>query len=103
MSTSPDFIDYALDKLNRNPRFFTKAMFGEYCLYADGKVVALICDDTLFVKILPASLVLENICDKDLPYPKAKLHYAVTEEQFDSLRQLPDILFDISKSLPSIK
>ena len=98
MSTSPDFVDYVLDKLNRNSRFVTKAMFGEYCLYVDGKVVALICDDTLFVKILPASLVLENICDKDSPYPKAKLHYVVTEEQLDSLHQLPDILFNISQS-----
>ena len=26
-------------------------MFGEYALYCDGKVVALVCDDALYVKI----------------------------------------------------
>ena len=36
----------------------SRAMFGEYALYADGKVVALVCDDLLYVKILPASAAL---------------------------------------------
>ncbi len=99
MSTSPDFVEYVLDKLDRNPRFYAKSMFGEYCLYADGRPVAFICDDTLFVKVLPASIALENICDKDSPYPKAKLYYVVTEEQLDSLRQLSNILFEISMSI----
>ncbi len=28
-----------------------RKMFGEYALYVDGKVVALVCDDHLFVKL----------------------------------------------------
>ena len=42
------FIRYQLDP-------FRRAMFGEYALYADGKVVALVCGDLFYVKILPAS------------------------------------------------
>jgi hypothetical protein len=31
-------------------------MLGEYALYLDGKVVALVCDDHLFLKLTPGAL-----------------------------------------------
>lgn len=102
MSTSKTTINFILEKL-KSPRFSTRAMFGEYALYADGKVVGLICDEILFVKILPASQDLENICEKDSPYPGAKPYYVITEEQLDTIQDLPEILFRISSSLPAKK
>jgi TfoX/Sxy family transcriptional regulator of competence genes len=78
-------------------------MFGEYALYADGKVVALVCDDQLYVKILPASEALESVCEKGEPYPGAKPHYVVEEDQLSKLNDLPGILFDIADSLPAKK
>ncbi len=78
-------------------------MFGEYALYANGKVVALICDDQLFVKILPASHDLEKLCEKGSPYPGAKPHYLVEEEQLSKIEQLPSILLAVAKSLPAKK
>ena len=74
MSTSKETIHFILNKLGNTPRFSARAMFGEYALYADGKVVALVCDDLLYVKICPAGSPLEDICEKDPPYPKAKPH-----------------------------
>ena len=100
MSTSKDTIHYILEKLRNTPRFATRAMFGEYALYADGKVVGLICDDLLYIKICPASDKLEDECEKDAPYPGAKPYYVISEEQLESLTQLPTILFAISTSLP---
>ena len=81
-------------------RFSARAMFGEYTLYADGKVVALVCDDLLYVKILPASSELERLCEKGEPYPGAKPHYVVEEGQLSTLNNLPAILFAIAKSVP---
>jgi TfoX/Sxy family transcriptional regulator of competence genes len=75
-------------------------MFGEYALYADGKVVALVCDDLLYVKILAPSSMLESLCEKDAPYPGAKPHYVISEDQLSTLEDLPDILFAIAASLP---
>ncbi len=103
MSTSRDFVDFVLDKLRDRSVFFCTAMFGEYALYAKGKVVGLICDNTLYVKILPASSVLEKECEKDHPYPGAKLHYVITEDQLESIYDLPETLVSISKSLPASK
>jgi TfoX/Sxy family transcriptional regulator of competence genes len=78
-------------------------MFGEYALYADNKVVALVCDDLLYVKICPASLALEQECEKDAPYEGAKDHYVISEEQLTTLTQLPDILLAVAASLPAKK
>lgn len=78
-------------------------MFGEYALYVDEKVVGLVCDDQLFVKILPVSDELEALCEKGEPYPGAKLYYIVEEHQLSQLQELPGILFDIADSLPAKK
>ena len=103
MSTQKETIEFLLEKLGHAERFSTRAMFGEYALYADGKVVGLVCDDMLYVKILPASIELEELCEKGEPYPGAKLHYVVEEHQLTQLDSLPGILLDVAESLPAKK
>jgi DNA transformation protein len=103
MSTQPETIEFILEKLGNKKNFAARAMFGEYALYADGKVVALVCDDQLYVKILPASGSLEKLCEQDSPYPNAKLHYVVTEDQLDSIQDLSTILQGIATSIPEKK
>ena len=51
MLTKQSTIDYILDQLVDLEGVSAWKMFGEYALYCDGRVVALVCDDTLFVKI----------------------------------------------------
>ena len=100
MASQKETIEFLLGKLGQPKRFAARAMFGEYVLYADGKVVALVGDDLLYVKILPASQALEPLCEQGHPYPGAKLHYVVEEGQLSSVPALPAILFAIAESLP---
>lgn len=51
MATEPSTIEFILDQLGNSPEYRAVKMFGEYALYLGNKVVALICDDNLFVKI----------------------------------------------------
>lgn len=103
MATNKDTVAFILQKLGSTTRFVTRAMFGEYALYADGKVVALICDDQLYVKILDASRDLEAICEKGEPFPGAKLWYVVTEDQLSTIDGVVEILFQIANELPEKK
>jgi hypothetical protein len=96
MATQKETVDFILKKLRDPKRFSARAMFGEYALYADGKVVALICDDLLHVKILPASKELEPLCEQGPPYPGAKPHYIVEEVQLSTITNLPAILSSIA-------
>jgi DNA transformation protein len=102
MATRKETVDFILEKLRQRGRgeFDARAMFGEFALYADGKVVGLICDDLLFVKILPASSELEKLCEKGEPYPGAKPHYIVDEGQLVTIENLPAILMAIAKAVP---
>lgn len=102
MSTQQDTVEFILSKLGTS-RFAYRSMFGEYALYADGKVVGLVCNDLLYVKILPASQALESQCEKGEPYPGAKPYYVVGEDQLSSIEDLSDILFAIADSLPAKK
>ncbi|MFO1487630.1 MAG: TfoX/Sxy family protein [Verrucomicrobiota bacterium] len=97
MATERATADFILQKL-RDPRFSVRAMFGEFALYADGVVVGLICDDRLFVKILPESSELAEQCEQGRPYPGAKPHYLVEEGQLATLHELPNILAAIAKA-----
>jgi DNA transformation protein len=103
MATQKETVEFILEKLGHSDRFSARAMFGEYALYADDQVVALICNDLLYVKILPASQKLETSCDKDAPYPGAKPYYVVEEAQLSRLGRLPTILLEIAASLPNKK
>ena len=103
MATQKETVEFLLAKLRQPKRFSARAMFGEYALHADGKVVALICDDLLYVKILPASQELEPLCEKGEPYPGARPHYLVEEGQLSTLQTLPKILCAMAGSLPEKK
>jgi DNA transformation protein and related proteins len=103
MATQKETVDFILEKLRGPARFSVRAMFGEYALYADGKVAGLVCDDLLYVKIVPASKELETICEKGHPFPEARPHYIVDEGQLSTLQNLSSILVSIAKSAPEKK
>jgi TfoX/Sxy family transcriptional regulator of competence genes len=103
MATSKEMVEFILKKLRHTQHFKAKAMFGEYALYADGKVVALICDDRLYVKITPASAELEATCERGEPYKGAKSHYIVDEVMLSTLDRLPILLLAVAESLPAKK
>jgi len=103
MATRKETAEFILEKLRGPARFSVRAMFGEYALYADGKVAGLICDDLLYVKILPASKGLDAICEKGHPFPGAKLHYIIDEGQLSTLENLASILVSTAKSVPDKK
>ncbi|WP_449410638.1 TfoX/Sxy family protein [Methylobacterium komagatae] len=50
MATKPSTVSYLVEQTGRVGHVVAKKMFGEYGLYCDGKLVALVCDDKLFVK-----------------------------------------------------
>lgn len=55
-----------------------RKMFGEYMVYVNDKPVLLVCDNTVFVKILPETTeILGTSAQRGYPYDGAKEHYAI--------------------------
>src|SRR5687768_10006151 len=100
MATTAATVAFVQERL-RPPRFVLKPMFGEYALYADGKVVALVCDDRVFVKVHDATKDLAN-CEQAPPYPGAKPHYVIEEGQLAEPAFAPTLLA-LARALPDSK
>jgi TfoX/Sxy family transcriptional regulator of competence genes len=99
MATEKATVDFVLDQLAPLP-VRARAMFGEYGLYCDEKFVALICDDTLFVK--PTAISDQFFSDADLapPYRGAKDHYAVPAALLEDSDRLRAVIASTAELLP---
>ena len=100
MATKKATAEFIIEQLGHPDRFNIRSMFGEFALYADGKPVAFICDDQLFVKILPESSALEKRCERAPAYPGSKHYYLVPEDLISGDRKLPELLLRIAATLP---
>jgi TfoX/Sxy family transcriptional regulator of competence genes len=82
MSNDQDFIDYVIDQVDADVTY--RHMFGGTTLYMNGKVVALICDNQLFVK--PTSSGRDYIGDvvEAPPYEGARNSFLVGDEIDDA-------------------
>lgn len=80
-----------------------KKMFGEAALYLDDVMVALICDDRLFIK--PTKAGHEILGDPELapPYPGAKDHFLISEAQIEKQEWLCELLAVTKAELPAPK
>lgn len=78
-------------------------MFGEYVLYLDEKVVALVADDQVYVKVTPASSARIDATNLAPPYPGAKPSLRVQDRQVVDARWLQELLVATAAELPASK
>ena len=102
MSTSRDFVDHVHQQSGLGEALTHRRMFGEVAFYLDGKVVALGCDDCLYVR--PSSAVDPGAegFELDAPYPGAKPHLVV-DRLLDDPPALADLLRRTAAALPAPK
>ena len=79
MATTPDFIAYVAEQADLPGRLSHRKMFGEYALYVDGKVVALVCNNEVYLKSSEAVLQRVQRPVMGSPYPGAKAHLQMNE------------------------
>ena len=104
MSTKQSTIDYIADQLSGLRDVSTRKMFGEYALYYKNKVVALVCDDTLFIKMTDQGKdFVGDLYKEGQAYPGSKMYMVIDGDQIEDhewLGELVQITFD---SLPEPK
>lgn len=81
MATQAATIEHILDTLSVLP-LTSRKMFGEYALYLDGRTVAFVCDDTLFIKPTPGALAMLPEAERGPAYPGSK-DYIIGSEALD--------------------
>ena len=92
MGTTIDFIEYICDQIAGVGEIRYKKMFGEYMVYVNGKPILLVCDNTVFVKVLPCLDETMREADRGFPYDGAKEHYVLDIDDAKSSKEVIAIL-----------
>lgn len=99
MATDLGFVEHVCDQVRGAGRVAHRKMFGEYAIYVDDKLVALVCDDQLFVKPTPAGRALLGTPVEAPPYPGAKPSFLL-EDQLDDGELLTALFRATATALP---
>jgi TfoX/Sxy family transcriptional regulator of competence genes len=83
MASDPGFVQFICEQLHDVRDISHRKMFGEYAIYIGHKVVALVCDNQLFVKPTAAGRALLPHPVEAPPYPGAKPHFLLDAEVDD--------------------
>ncbi|GGI24715.1 TfoX/Sxy family protein [Pedobacter mendelii] len=96
MASEQKFVDFIIDQIGFSEQVTSKKMFGEYGLYFDNKLFALVCDNKLFIKPTQLGRVYINDVVEASPYPGAKPSFLIEEKLDDRewLRKLIKITVD---------
>lgn len=79
MSTDLEFMEFVAQQIENAGEIRYRKMFGEYALYSNDKVVALVCDNAVFVKPTEAGKAFIKDVKLGPPYPNAKNHFHIEE------------------------
>jgi TfoX/Sxy family transcriptional regulator of competence genes len=100
MSSNQSTVDFLIDQMTGAGEISFKKMFGEYGIYCDGKMVASVCDDNLFVKpTIRGRAYLGGVVEAS-PYPGAKPAFLITGGQLKDSGWLSGLIRITSEELP---
>jgi TfoX/Sxy family transcriptional regulator of competence genes len=99
MSSDSSFVEFIVDQMEDAGSISHRKMFGEYAVYCDGKVVALVCDNRLFVKPTAGGRAYVGEVVEAAPYPGAK-PYLLVEDRFDDREWLAGLIRITAQELP---
>jgi TfoX/Sxy family transcriptional regulator of competence genes len=102
MSSDQEFVDFIIDQGSRFGRLTYRKMFGEYAVYKGNKVVALICDNKVFIKPTLAGRGFIGDVVEASAYPGAKLSFLI-EDNFEDRDWFSELIKITSEALPEPK
>ena len=79
MASNPDFVQYIIDQCSGAGEIVVKKMMGDYCIYCDGVLFGLICDNNFYVKVTEAGKVVLKEVILRPPYEGAKDYFYISD------------------------
>lgn len=79
MASNPDFVQYIVDQCGQAGEITARKMFGDYGIYCNGKIFALVCDNGFYLK--PTEAGRQMLRSKELrpPYDGAKPYFYIED------------------------
>ena len=104
MASKQSTVDYILDQLAPLEGSWARRMFGNYALYSLGKVVGLVCEDKLYIKITEKGkeFVGEHYRE-GYAYEGARVSMLIDEDLIEDREWLCKLVQITAESLPTSK
>jgi len=100
MASKPTTVEFLIEQMQHAGAISTRRMFGEYAIYCDGRVVALVCDDQLYVKPTAAGRAFMSAVTEAPPYPGAKPYFLIGGDRWDDRDWLSELIRVSAAELP---
>ena len=102
MASDQDFVDFVLEQIKNAGEITAKKMFGEYSIYANGKIFGLICDNKLYIKpTISGREFIGNVVEAP-PYEGAKTSFLI-EDKIEDSDWISELVRISLKELPAPK
>lgn len=102
MASDQSYVDFVLDHLESDIDVTAKKMFGEFGLFSDRKIFAVICDNRLFIKPTEAGRAFIKDVVEAPPYPGAKPNFLI-EDKVEDKEWLSQLVKITLEALPEPK
>ena len=103
MPSQQKTVDYILEQAAGAGNVTARKMFGEYGVYCGAKIVALVCDDQLFLKPTRAARAYLGTVTEGAPYPGAKPYIVIDGDHWDDADWLAGLIRVSAAELPMPK
>ncbi len=102
MASDLSFVEFVVEQIENAGEIIYKKMFGEYGLYSDGKIFALICEDQLFIKPTEAGRAYITNLVESPPYKGAKPYFLI-DDQLEDRDWISNLVRITAEELPEPK
>jgi len=100
MASQQSTVDYIVEQMEGAGAVSARKMFGEYAVFCNGKMVALIIKDELFVKPTTAGRDYLGEAVERRPYEASKPYYWVSGDRWDDGDWLAGLMRTTAAALP---
>ena len=102
MASDLEFVSFVVDQIEDDCGVTHRKMFGEYGLYSEGKMFAVICDNRLFVKPTEEGREYIGTVVEASPYPGASPRFLI-EDRLEDATWLSELVRITTRALPRPK
>ena len=99
MSSTQEYVDYALDLLSGVPEVTTRKMMGETVLYASGRLFGGVYDDRLLLKATLSSEAMLPDAPRVIPYEGSRVEMLLVD--FEDRGWLAQVVASMLPELPA--
>ncbi len=97
MSSDVEFVQYVCEQIVGAGAVRYRKMFGDYMVYVNDRPVLLVCDNSVYVKMLPCICERMKGMPTGVPYPGAREHFLLDIDDAPFSREIAALAASVTE------